>query len=66
MIWQIILLSLGILGFGILVSLLYFFMNDDITKSWITSLTIFGVYLLLVMFIVMPLGVWKAFELLGY
>ena len=66
MVWQIILLSLGILGFGILVSLLYLFMNDDITKSWITSLTIFGVYLLLVMFIVMPLGVWKAFELLGY
>lgn len=66
MVWQIILLSLGILGFGIFISFCYLLMADDITTSWITSLTIFFIYLALVMFIVMPLGVWKAFELLGY
>lgn len=66
MIWQIILLSLGILGFGVFVSFCYLLMADDITTSWITSLIIFFIYVALVMFIVMPLGVWKAFELLGY
>ena len=67
MVWQIILLSLGILGFGMLISLFYIIMSDeDLNKSWIMACIIYAVYLIIVTLAAIPLGAWKALELLGF
>lgn len=67
MVWQIILLSLGILGLGILISLFYILMSDDdFNKASIMAIIIYVVYLIIIGLALMPLGVWKALELLGF
>ena len=67
MVWQIILLSLGILGFGVLISLLYVLLYEgNMNKAWIGACIVFIVYLIIITFASIPLSAWKALELLGF
>lgn len=67
MVWQIILLSLGIIGFGLLISFFYILLHsEDINKAWIGACIVFIIYLVIVTLAAIPLGAWKALELLGF
>lgn len=67
MVWQIILLSLGVIGFGLFMSFFYILMNsEDMNKAWIGASIVFVIYLAIVTLAAIPLGAWKALELLGF